>query len=242
MYFVYWAFAVAKSITTLDKATVLYRILPGSGSLEDIKDMYPTAQTESRELLWKKLNEIGVYKEVEQSFINGTINSLSYHFNGFKTREAFGRLYDEFKNRMVPLYKIDLSDSSYFYSTHEYRCVKEVYDSETFEDYWFKRCRKLKGDADYFYRNMKKLQQEIEQMGKKDVSCVQTNERLVWELAFYKSELQAVRNSWSYKIGRFITFIPRKIRGGIRCYHEHGLRYTFDRLRVHLHFKKDPYK
>ncbi|HBC93036.1 MAG TPA: hypothetical protein DCZ10_09095, partial [Pelotomaculum sp.] len=30
----------------------------------------------------------------------------------------------------------------------------------------------------------------------------------------------------SFRIGRIITFIPRKIRGGIRCHKEHGLRYT----------------
>lgn len=35
-----------------------------------------------------------------------------------------------------------------------------------------------------------------------------------------------VYSSYSYKIGRMITFIPRKIRGGIRCCKEHGISYT----------------
>lgn len=48
-------------------------------------------------------------------------------------------------------------------------------------------------------------------------------------------EIQKIQQSWSYKIGRFITFIPRKIRGGIRCYQEHGIRYTLRRLKEHLH-------
>lgn len=43
-------------------------------------------------------------------------------------------------------------------------------------------------------------------------------------------EAAAIRASWSYRIGRFITFIPRKIRGGIRCYQEHGMRYTLNRV------------
>ena len=55
-------------------------------------------------------------------------------------------------------------------------------------------------------------------------------------------EQKNISNSKSYKIGRIITFIPRKIRGGIRCYKEHGLSYTWDRVLVHLHLKKDPYK
>ena len=51
-------------------------------------------------------------------------------------------------------------------------------------------------------------------------------ETIYQELQFYKKELENVKKSFSFKIGRFITFIPRKIRGTIRCYREHGLMYT----------------
>lgn len=47
-------------------------------------------------------------------------------------------------------------------------------------------------------------------------------------------EAELIRASWSYRIGRFITFIPRKIRGGIRCYQEHGMKYTLWRVKVKL--------
>lgn len=40
--------------------------------------------------------------------------------------------------------------------------------------------------------------------------------------------------STSFKIGHTITFLPRKIRGGIRCYQENGMRYTANRVLVHL--------
>ena len=45
-----------------------------------------------------------------------------------------------------------------------------------------------------------------------------------------QNELNSIQNSRSYKYGRILTFIPRKIRGGIRCYSEHGLKYTVKRL------------
>lgn len=51
------------------------------------------------------------------------------------------------------------------------------------------------------------------------------------ESNFYKEELMRVYQSKSYKIGRAITFFPRKLRGGIRCYKEHGLLYTLERIR-----------
>ena len=55
-------------------------------------------------------------------------------------------------------------------------------------------------------------------------------------------EIKNICNSWSYKIGRFITFIPRKIVGGFKCIKENGFKYTCGRFLVHLHLKKDPYK
>ena len=53
-------------------------------------------------------------------------------------------------------------------------------------------------------------------------------------IAFLESELYGIRQSWTYRIGRFITFLPRKIRGGVRCYQEHGMRYTLRRLQEQL--------
>lgn len=238
VYFMYWALAVAKSITTLNEKTILYRIVEGNGSLEDSKDQYPIAQTQAREQLWQKLNEIGIYPKVEQTFLNGTINGLSYHFNGFKTKEASRILYEEFKNRMIPLYNLDMSDPSYFYSKGEYNFVKKIYDSKSFEDYWDERFKCLKRDADYYYQEMQKMKAELVQ-AQVDGRGSQVSEKMIKELAYYKGELRAVKNSKSYKIGRFITFIPRKIRGGIRCYHEHGWYYTWQRLLVHLHLKRE---
>lgn len=42
----------------------------------------------------------------------------------------------------------------------------------------------------------------------------------------YVKEFDNIVNSRSYKIGRTITWIPRKLRGGIQCYRDHGLNYT----------------
>lgn len=49
-----------------------------------------------------------------------------------------------------------------------------------------------------------------------------------------KKELDALKNSRSYRVGRVLTFLPRKVRGGIRCYREHGLKYTVKRTLYHM--------
>ena len=51
----------------------------------------------------------------------------------------------------------------------------------------------------------------------------------------YENEVAAIKSSRSYRIGQLITWLPRKIKGGIRCYKEHGLHYTLRRTLVHLH-------
>jgi len=43
-------------------------------------------------------------------------------------------------------------------------------------------------------------------------------------------EAALIRASASYKIGRAITFFPRKLRGGVRCLRENGLSYTLRRI------------
>ena len=55
----------------------------------------------------------------------------------------------------------------------------------------------------------------------------------------YKSEIDEIHASWSYRIGRFITWIPRKVRGGVRCYREHGWNYTVERFLIHMKLRNE---
>lgn len=50
------------------------------------------------------------------------------------------------------------------------------------------------------------------------------------KLSMYEKENQAIKSSASYQIGRFITWIPRKVRGALQCYREHGFRYTWNEI------------
>lgn len=49
-------------------------------------------------------------------------------------------------------------------------------------------------------------------------------------LRYLENELKKVYSSFFFKLGVFLTFIPRKIRSGIKCYQEHGLMYTIHRV------------
>ena len=72
--------------------------------------------------------------------------------------------------------------------------------------------------------NKKKIIEKL----KKDVN---KEEKLKIENKKLKKDLEAIRNSLSFRLGRQITYLPRKLRGGIRCYKEHGLIYTVKRFK-----------
>ena len=59
----------------------------------------------------------------------------------------------------------------------------------------------------------------------------ENHENLVKQLQY---DLDCVHNSASFRIGRAITWLPRKVRGGVRCYKEHGPAYTAHRFLEHL--------
>lgn len=46
----------------------------------------------------------------------------------------------------------------------------------------------------------------------------------------YETQITQMQASKSWRIGRSVTFLPRKIRGGIRCYKDNGMRYTLKRF------------
>ncbi len=45
---------------------------------------------------------------------------------------------------------------------------------------------------------------------------------------------ESLRSSYSFRIGRSITWLPRKIHSGIRCLKEHEIRFTIHRFFEHL--------
>lgn len=51
-------------------------------------------------------------------------------------------------------------------------------------------------------------------------------------------EVDNIHRSATYRIGRVITWLPRMVRGFVRCYCEHGWRYTWRRVAAHLRREK----
>ena len=233
-FFVFWALVIANSVTTLQAATVLYRVSPGNGSLEDSKDKFPTASIEVRKMLYEKLTELGIYSLVRQSFINSTLDGVAQNLKTFRSGSAFELFYNIVKQDVIPFYQIDLTNEWYFYNKDNYAFIKEIADSESCAQYLFRKYKDVQGLLQVAQSKLSTRKQPSVQNNIRDVERHNVNREY-----FYENEVRAIRASWSYKIGRFITWLPRKVRGGIWCYREHGWRYTWGRVLIHLHLKKE---
>ena len=208
VYFVFLAYSLANKITSLEKETILYRILPGSG-LEANKDKFPTAPCQSRILLCKKLIDLGLYSQVKQSYVNNAISGFLYNMSTFSSGEAFAQLYSEFIEQVVPTLGINFKNPNYFFNKQHYDYMKELIDDGGYLNHLYK----------YYRLYVHPLNHTNPQGANRDDTP------------------NGYEQSASYRIGRFITWIPRKVRGFFRCCREHGWRYTCKRVLVHLHLK-----
>lgn len=113
------------------------------------------------------------------------------------------------------------------------------YDKET---YFFMRnelysiCNLIRGT----YRDQKDKKiavgklNDVEELYLNEFILMRTNLNILKASSSQDKEAELIRASFSYKIGRCVTWLPRKIRGLSRCYAEHGLSYTLHRIVDHL--------
>ena len=81
--------------------------------------------------------------------------------------------------------------------------------------------------------------EDLKKAHENDAIIIGHNEDII---KLYASEAEDIKKTYSYRIGRVITWLPRKCRGMVNCFREHGFKYTFWRILVNLHILKDPFK
>ena len=59
---------------------------------------------------------------------------------------------------------------------------------------------------------------------------------------YTEATLNSIKHSVSFRIGRFITWAPREVRGAVQCYRDNGAGYTVRRTLYHIGLWKDEEK
>ena len=198
------AFAQANSITTIKKPLVYYRVNAGK-SLEDTKDETPLIFWEANLLLKEKLEKLNLLEKTKQSFINSTIARLASNLRMLKTGKGFKLVFDKVKEIANSELEFEKHNSNYFYNKDETQFILDIVNSENCLEYLFNNWKSTTKNGRIVIEN-----------GANDVSK-KGSSNIVQE--------QNLRTN---------VFLLKKIKGGIRCYKDHGIKYTFKRALEHL--------
>ena len=186
-YFVALSMALAEKITTLDTPLLHYRINVGS-SLQATRSRYPVEFEKSFTGVKDRLVELGIYEEVKKSFANRALDSCIYNLESVKGADAFAECYDLIRKELLERYDILGHDPGYFYSARSYWKAMQMLDKTPQEYLLF-----------MYHQQIAPAQSTAKPAG--DAS---------------KAELARIKSSAAFRIGRMITFVPRKIRDALR--------------------------
>ena len=225
IYFISKVLVLAKRISVIDKPLYKVNMEINPNSLEHTKTQTPLIFWDAAVLVEDFLKEQHCYGIYQQSFINSNIVRCVYNINRLKNSENFNeikvkKIFNDsgIDKKIVDKLKLNEYSENYFF-VPEYKKLKDFLEKSFDEFIYDKLCEKDKEIS-----NKKKIIEKL----KKDVN---KEEKLKIENKKLKKDLEAIRNSLSFRLGRRITYLPRKLRGGIRCYKEHGLIYTLKRFK-----------
>lgn len=221
IYFISKVLVLSNRISIIDKALYKVNTELNQESLEHTKYQTPLIFWDATILVKKFLEEENCYEKYQQSFINSNVVRCLYNINRLKN----GRNFNEIKVKklfndsgldkiIIKELKLNEFNEAYFF-VPEYQKLKSFLEKD-FEEY----IMDILSQKDKEIFDKKKI---IEHLNKK-VKLESENNKL-------KKEIFNIRNSTSFRIGRIVTYLPRKIRGGIRCYKEHGIIYTVNRIK-----------
>ena len=112
-----------------------------------------------------------------------------------------------------------------------------------------KQYQVLKKEIDALLRDLEQQKQRAERLQEALDNREKETDTLRHDLEKQKKradtlqyDLDCVHDSISFRVGRAITWAPRKMRGGVQCCRDHGTGYTVRRALYHVGLWKDEEK
>ncbi|MBR5806540.1 MAG: glycosyltransferase family 2 protein [Oscillospiraceae bacterium] len=212
-YFVYRSYYKAKRIAVLNESTYCKRNVVTS--LENTKASDPLVFYDAIKIFENTLKADGVYNIYKQSHINSNITRFEYNLKSLeKDKESFDLVFNQFIKVCYSELGIGFYPAAFYYDEKKYFYLVKLIVN------YHKDCGVC---PDGFDENMMKnitAQLDLYTAGVDELIMLKEKKveaaRLGWELKSLKRLHEDVLNSFSYKIGRIITFIPRKIKHFIK--------------------------
>lgn len=165
----------------------------------------------TRELSWEcfyhaliaireEMKAMGIWKDYQSDFVDYALHSCLWNLNTLSDNEGM-KLYDRLKTEWFAALGITDAPVDWFQVKEEYRQYEKIMRAE--DDYVTFRLARVN-----FENSQLKGRLEAQLSLPERTADADTQEATFWRYA-----LEETRNSLSYKIGRAITWLPRKIRG-----------------------------
>lgn len=197
MYFTYMSLYKAARITVCD-SYLYYQRRNVSGSLSATRDKswkcFYNALCEMR----REMTEMGIYEKYRAHFADYALHSCLWNLNTLKSRQR--ELFEKLKGSWFDELDISGQPRESFFSNEEYELYRIITEADF--DTYISKINEKSDNAAVKKADIRsddsKNKKTVPQYGDPD---------------YYRYCLEETQNSLSYKIGRAITWLPRKLRG-----------------------------
>ena len=210
LYFVFSAFILSRRISIIEEVFAHQR--KRAGSLSGSKESAWKCVYDGLKGLEKTLIEHNLYNKYKRDFINYALYLNLYTLNSIHDM-AYLEMYALLRDKWFDEFAISGYEKRYYFSPQDYKQLLYMQETEAMDDF------------------MSKFKSLHEKVVKLEGAQDENSDNLSQKILLCESELNEIKDSISFRIGRLITCIPRKIRSGIRCYKEHGMDYTLGRFK-----------
>lgn len=237
--FTYFALAKAERITIMDDVFAHHRT--------HVKTSLEATRAASWESFYKALCALrdalrssGLYAHFERDFVN---YSLRFSLWNLYTLPWPVQELLYYKLKLIWFYDLDVfgHEKSFYFHENEYSLLQRIME-EPYTDVSPELLKqriaeqeRLINERDQRIAGQEQRIAEQEQRIAEQEQCIAERDQRISERDQW---LDDIRNSVSFRIGRAITWAPRKVRGGIRCCKEHGAAYTVNRFFEHIRDKR----
>lgn len=213
LYFTYAALNLAQKITVVDMVLVHYRIGTGS-NLQSGNDKSPLDFCRAFLKLKELLIEKGIFDEVKRGYISLYLTNFEYHIFTLQSVQSFEVLYDYFKENGRQELELDCHDVECFCNNKErFKLLCDVVDSDSMSGYLYSQLKrernKLENEREKNEAVLIRMKLDNENVLKEKQEQIRQLKNEIGDLC---CDLYTVNRSISFRIGRIITYIPRKIR------------------------------
>lgn len=212
LYFTYAVLNLAQKITVVDMVLVHYRMGTGS-NLQSGNDESPLDFCRAFLKLKKLLIKKGVFDEVKRGYISLYLTNFEYHMFTLQSVQSFEVLYDYFKENGRQELELDCHDVECFCNKERFKLLCDVVNSESMSGYLYSQLKrernKLEHEREENESVLMRMKLDNENVLKEKQERIRQLKNEIGDLC---CDLHAVNHSISFRIGRIITYIPRKVR------------------------------